>query len=61
MTRRHYTTDFKAAAAELVTEQGYGNRAAAASLGVPPAPCSTGSDATAGPGPPPRRPTTPRR
>ena len=36
MPRRIYTTDFKAAAAKLVTEQGYGNKAAADSLGVPP-------------------------
>jgi transposase len=36
MSRRLYTTDFKAAAAKLVTEQGYGNKAAADSLGVPP-------------------------
>jgi transposase len=36
MPRRTYTTDFKAAAAKLVTEQGYGNKAAASSLGVPP-------------------------
>jgi transposase len=36
MSRRHYTTDFKVAAAKLVTEQGYGNKAAATSLGVPP-------------------------
>jgi transposase len=36
MTRRHYTTDFKVAAAKLVTEQGYGPKAAADSLGVAP-------------------------
>ena len=36
MARRHYTADFKAAAARLVTEQGYGNKQAADSLGVPP-------------------------
>ena len=36
MSRRIYTTDFKVAAAKLVTEQGYGNKAAAESLGVPP-------------------------
>jgi transposase len=36
MTRRLYTIDFKVAAAQLVTEQGYGPKAAAASLGVPP-------------------------
>jgi transposase len=36
MARRIYTTDFKAAAAKLVTEQGYGPKAAAESLGVPP-------------------------
>jgi transposase len=36
MARRHYTADFKAAAAKLVTEQGYGNLEAAKSLGVPP-------------------------
>jgi transposase len=36
MPRRHYTADFKAAAAKLVTEQGYGNLEAARSLGVPP-------------------------
>jgi transposase len=36
MARRHYTLDFKVAAAKLVTEQGYGNKAAASSLGVPP-------------------------
>ena len=36
MPRRLYTTDFKVAAAKLVTEQGYGHKAAAASLGVPP-------------------------
>ena len=33
---RRYTLDFKAAAAKLVTEQGYGNKAAATGLGVPP-------------------------
>jgi transposase len=36
MPRRIYTADFKVAAAKLVTEQGYGNKAAADSLGVPP-------------------------
>lgn len=36
MSRRHYTADFKAAAARLVTERGYGNKEAADSLGVPP-------------------------
>src|ERR1700761_5003646 len=36
MPRRTYTTDFKVAAAKLVTEQGYGPKAAADSLGVPP-------------------------
>ena len=36
MTQRHYTVDFKVAAAKLVTEQGYGPKAAATSLGVPP-------------------------
>ena len=36
MTQRHYTIDFKVAAAKLVTEQGYGPKAAATSLGVPP-------------------------
>jgi transposase len=36
MSRRIYTADFKASAARLVTEQGYGNLEAAKSLGVPP-------------------------
>jgi transposase len=36
MSRRLYTADFQAAAARLVTEQGYGNLEAAKSLGVPP-------------------------
>jgi transposase len=36
MARRRYTLDFKVAAARLVTEQGYGNKAAATSLGVAP-------------------------
>ena len=35
MARNHYTLDFKVAAAKLVTEQGYGNKEAADSLGVP--------------------------
>ncbi len=35
MPRRIYTTDFKVAAAKLVTEQGYGNKAADG-LGSPP-------------------------
>ena len=33
---RRYTLDFKVAAAKLVTEQGYGPKAAATGLGVPP-------------------------
>ena len=36
MSRRRYSLDFKVAAARLVTEQGYGNKAAADSLGVAP-------------------------
>ncbi len=55
MPRRIYTTDFKVAAAELVTEQGYGNKTRRLQPGVPPGTLQedTGSDATAGPG---RRP-----
>jgi transposase len=36
MSRRTYSRDFKVSAAKLVTEQGYGPKAAAASLGVAP-------------------------
>jgi transposase len=36
MARRTYSLDFKVSAAKLVTEQGYGNKAAASSLGVAP-------------------------
>ena len=34
MARRAFTTDFKTAAAKLVTEQGYTQKRAAESLGV---------------------------
>ena len=36
MARRTYSLDFKVSAAKLVTEQGYGPKAAATSLGVAP-------------------------
>jgi transposase len=36
MSRRTYSLDFKVSAAKLVTEQGYGPKAAATSLGVAP-------------------------
>jgi transposase len=36
MPRRRYSLDFKVAAAKLVTEQGYGPKAAATRLGVAP-------------------------
>jgi transposase len=61
MSRRHYTTDFKAAAARLVTEQGYGPKAAATSPGVPPSTMRYwvrrhGGAAAAAPAPPPDDP-----
>jgi transposase len=61
MPRRIYTTDFKAAAARLVTEQGYGNKAAADSLGVPPSTLQHwvrrhGGAGAAAPAPPPDDP-----
>jgi len=37
MSRRKFTTEFKIAAAKLVTEQGYTQKQAAESLGVDPA------------------------
>ncbi len=59
MARRTYSLDFKASAAKLVTEQGRGNsRTSPPASASPPAPCSTGSVASAPRPPGPRPPTT---